>query len=141
MSVEIVFEAHGTTFDNETHRSSGWFNVELSPLGKKQSEELGKRYLNENFDAIFTSDLKRAVETAQIAFKDRNFNIIKDKRLRECNYGDFTQGPSSQVDKKVMIIGHRATQYGLENLILGKPLEEVIPALWSWQPGWKYILK
>ena len=178
MSVEIIFEAHGTTFDNEAHRSSGWFDVELSPLGKKQSKEMGKRYQNENFDTIFVSDLKRAIETAEIAFNDRNFHIVKDKRLRECNYGDFTQNPSSQVDeekskriiepfpngesytqtterikmflddlkenyqgKRVMVIGHRATQYGLENLIFGKPLEEVMPAPWSWQPGWKYILE
>lgn len=43
--------------------------------------------------------------------------------------------------KKVMIIGHRATQYGLEHWILGKPLEEVVPAPWKWQPGWRYELK
>ena len=43
--------------------------------------------------------------------------------------------------KRVMIIGHRATQYGLEHWILGKPLEEVIPAPWKWQPGWTYSLE
>ena len=42
--------------------------------------------------------------------------------------------------KKVMIIGHRATQYGLEHWILGKSLEEIIPAPWKWQPGWTYEL-
>ncbi|MCL5410910.1 MAG: histidine phosphatase family protein [Patescibacteria group bacterium] len=55
---------------------------------------------------------------------------------------DFLEDLLKKYDgKKVMIIGHRATQYGLENLILGKPLEEVIPAPWKWQPGWKYKLK
>ncbi len=44
-------------------------------------------------------------------------------------------------NKRVMIVGHRATQYALESLILGKPLEEVVPAPWSWQPGWEYELK
>jgi broad specificity phosphatase PhoE len=176
--VKIIFESHSTTFDNEAHQSSGWNDVDLSPLGIKQSEELGERYKNEKFDTIFCSDLLRCYKTAEIAFKDRNFPIIKDKRLRECDYGDLTCHPSSEVDeqkpkrihepflngesynqttakmksflddlaknydeKKVMIIGHRATQYGLENLILNKPLEEVIPAPWSWQPGWEYELK
>ena len=43
--------------------------------------------------------------------------------------------------KKIMIIGHRATQYALELWINGRPLEEVIPAVWHWQPGWTYVLK
>ncbi len=43
--------------------------------------------------------------------------------------------------KKVMIVGHRATQYALEYWIKGLPLEEVIPAPWKWQPGWIYELK
>lgn len=43
--------------------------------------------------------------------------------------------------KRAMLIGHRATQYALEHFILGKPLEEVVPAPWSWQPGWEYELK
>ena len=42
--------------------------------------------------------------------------------------------------KRVMIIGHRATQYALESLINKAPLEQVIPAPWKWQPGWKYEL-
>ncbi len=43
--------------------------------------------------------------------------------------------------KKVMILGHRATQYGLEHWIKRLPLEEVIPAQWKWQPGWEYTLE
>ena len=43
--------------------------------------------------------------------------------------------------KKIMIIGHRATQYGLEHWIKGIPLQKVIPASWRWQPGWVYKLE
>lgn len=42
--------------------------------------------------------------------------------------------------KKVMIIGHRATQYGLEHWMKGVPLLEAVTAPWQWQPGWKYEL-
>jgi 2,3-bisphosphoglycerate-dependent phosphoglycerate mutase len=176
--VTIIFESHGTTFDNENHLSSGWFDVELSPLGKNQAKELGERHINENFDAIFYSDLQRSYETGEIAFKGRGFRIIKDKRLRECNYGDFTKRSSEEVEvhkgnritmpfpngesyeqaaermksfledllknydgKKVMIIGHRATQYGLEHWIKGIPLKEAVTADWKWQPGWVYEFK
>lgn len=176
--VTIFFESHGTTTDNENHLSSGRFDVELSELGKKQSVELGKRYKDENFDAIFCSTLQRSYKTTEIAFANRNFPIIKDARIDECDYGDFTKHTSAEVDaekpkrisvpfpngesyeqttarmksflqdlfrdydgKKVMIIGHRATQYGLESLIKGIPLEEVVPAPWHWQPGWVYTLE
>jgi broad specificity phosphatase PhoE len=43
--------------------------------------------------------------------------------------------------KRVMIIGHRATQYGLERWINGVPLKEIVTAPWSWQPGWEYQLE
>lgn len=43
--------------------------------------------------------------------------------------------------KKVMIIGHRATQYGLEYWINRVPLDEIILSPWSWQPGWIYQLR
>ncbi len=172
----IIFETHGTTLDNEAHLASGHYDVALSPLGEKQSREMGERYQNDKFDAVFCSDLERSYESAEIAFGDK-FPIIKDARLRECNYGDFTRKPSEEVEKeklnrirksfpngesyeqaseriksflqdllknydgkRVMIIGHRATQYGLENLIKGVPLEEVVPAPWKWQPGWTYEL-
>ena len=175
--VQITFEAHGTSYDNEAKLSSGWYDVELSELGMKQSKELGERYKNDNFDAIFCSDLQRSYNTAEIAFAGRNLPIIKDQRLRECNYGDLTRHPSEEVEpakvdhiivpfpngesyeqtaermgsflkgllrdyegKKIMIIGHRATQYGLERWINNIPLDKSVAATWKWQPGWAYNL-
>lgn len=40
--------------------------------------------------------------------------------------------------KKVLVIGHRATQYGLEHWIKGVPLKDAVTAPWQWQPGWIY---
>lgn len=175
--VTIIFESHSTTLDNEDNLSSGHFDVELSPQGKQQAEELGRRYDGKNIAAVFCSDLRRSYETAQIAFLDRPIPIIKDPRLRECDYGEFTRYPSREVGpkkiehianpfpggesykqraekmknflsellrdyegKKIVIVGHRATQYGLEHWINGVALEKIVTAPWSWQPGWTYIL-
>jgi len=176
--VIIIFESHGTTYDNENDVSSGHADAKLSPLGKKQAKKLGERYKDKLLDAIFCSDLSRSYETGEIAFKDRNIPIIKDKRLRECDYGDFTQNPSEKVEalkekyvktpfpsgesyeqtskrmkdflldllrdydgRTVMIIGHRATQCGLEHWINGVLLKKIVTAPWEWQPGWTYHLK
>src|SRR3989344_2170903 len=172
--VIIIFESHSTTFDNEKHLASGWNDIELSHLGIKQAQQLGDRRKDEEFDAIFCSDLQRAYKTAEIAFSDK-FPIFKDKRLRECDYGDLTRHPEDEVKSlktkhiktpfpngesykqalqrmkefledllkryskkshlrgviKVMVIGHRATQYGLEYWVNKKDLAEVINAPWS----------
>lgn len=87
MSVNITYFVHGTTKDNEQHISSGWKDVDLSELGIKQSIELPSQN-NNGFDVVFCSDLKRAVRSAELSFKNE-YPIIKDARLRECNYGDY----------------------------------------------------
>jgi len=100
--ITIIFEAHGTTYDNEKGISSGHSDAQLSPLGIKQSKKMGDRYGGVRFDAIFTSDLSRAEDSAIIAF-DAKFPVVKDYRLRECDYGDFTQYPSEEVEKQKLM--------------------------------------
>lgn len=95
MPVKITYFVHGTTTDNENHISSGWKDVELSDLGIRQSEELTSLIEGKDFDIVFTSDLKRAVESAKITWGDK-YQIIPDARLRECNYGEYN-GKSSDV--------------------------------------------
>jgi glycyl-tRNA synthetase len=87
-NVKITYFVHGTTTDNENNISTGQNPGELSELGIKQSKELPKQIGNKEFDVVFCSDLKRAVESAKISFADK-YKIIEDKRLRECNYGDY----------------------------------------------------
>ena len=89
MSVTITYFVHGTTTDNENNIATGWNPGELSELGKKQAKELGELVAEQTFDAVFCSDLKRAVDSAEMAFED-TYKIMQDKRLREVNYGDFT---------------------------------------------------
>ena len=89
MSIKIMYFVHGTTTDNASKLCSGWKEAMLNDLGKEQSENLGKvsRERGDKFDIMFTSDLKRAIDSSNIAFPD--VEKIRDKRLRECNYGDL----------------------------------------------------
>ncbi|MCX6752023.1 MAG: histidine phosphatase family protein [Candidatus Nomurabacteria bacterium] len=96
MSIQITYFVHGTTTDNEKEISSGWHDVELSELGIRQSIELRNQVV-EKFDVIFCSDLKRAVDSANLAFKGMA-PIVTDSRLRECNYGELNASPSSIVE-------------------------------------------
>jgi broad specificity phosphatase PhoE len=95
--VKITYFVHGTTTDNEKEISSGWFDVELSELGIKQSIELKSLLKDKHFDVVFCSDLKRAVHSAKLTF-DGDVKIVQDKRLRECNYGEYNAKPSEVVE-------------------------------------------
>ncbi len=88
MAVSITYLVHGTTTDNEKDISSGSSDIELSDLGIQQSINLREQIDIKGFDAVFCSDLKRAVTSAKLTFEDK-VPIIVDARLRECNYGDF----------------------------------------------------
>ena len=98
VSVEIVFETHSVSVDNEREIATGWRHGELSESGRRLAAELGRRHRREPPAAVFTSDLGRAVETAQIAFGNTGVPIYLDARLRECDYGDLTGMPVSRLD-------------------------------------------
>ena len=98
MSIEIVFETHSTSTDNESGIATGWLEGRLSATGRREAEKLGERRRQDNIATVFTSDSGRAVETAEIAFGGSGIPIHKDPRLRECNYGELNGRPVPEVD-------------------------------------------
>lgn len=95
MAVHITYFVHGTTTDNEQNISSGWKDVELSALGRQQSIELKEQTKDKKFDVVFCSDLKRAHDSAKLAWEGM-YEIVPDVRLRECSYGTLN-GASSDI--------------------------------------------
>ena len=93
MSVKITYFVHGTTTDNEQHLATGWLPGELSEKGRREAKDLGKLFADQHFDALFSSDQKRAVDSARLSFGDK-YETIQDERLRECNYGDLNGTPA-----------------------------------------------
>ena len=93
MAVQLVFETHSTTLDNERGIATGWLPGELSPQGRENARELGERRRDDGIACVFTADLRRAVETVEIAFGDTGLEVRQDERLRECNYGELNGKP------------------------------------------------
>lgn len=89
MEVKIIYFVHGTTTDNASKLCSGWKEAMLNELGIEQAINLGRVIEDKNivFDKIFTSDLKRAIDSSNFAFP--KYEKECDFRLRECNYGDL----------------------------------------------------
>jgi broad specificity phosphatase PhoE len=98
--MRLVFETHATSLDNEVGLASGWFDVALSATGEEQARALGARRRADHLAAVFCSDLSRSFRTAEIAFGDRSLPIVRDARLRECDYGDLTRHPMSAIEQR-----------------------------------------
>src|SRR5262245_59713733 len=99
-TLTLVYETHATSLDNEAGVASGWFDVGLSPTGEEQARVLGVRRGGDDLAAVFCSDLTRSYRTAEIAFADRALPIVRDPRLRECDYGALTRSVMSEVERR-----------------------------------------
>ena len=177
MAIELVFETHAMTEDNEAGRATGWLPGRLSAQGREQARQLGQRRAGDGIAAVFSSDLARAAETAAIAFGPAPIPVLYDWRLRECDYGQRNGMPVAELHaarrdhldlpypggeswrqaaarvgrflgdlpsrwsgRRVLLIGHVATRWGLDHFIDGVPLERLADEDFTWQEGWEYTL-
>lgn len=93
----LVLLRHGESQWNLENKFTGFTDVELSENGVREAAEAGKRIAaaNINFDQLFTSTLKRAYQTAELALNEAGQaalleNMIKHDDLRERDYGELT---------------------------------------------------
>lgn len=98
METRIILIRHGITQWNKQRRYCGYKDIGLSRQGRCQALKLRKRLRNMNFDTVYSSDRKRALETARIIF-DKG-GIIKVKDLREMSFGMLEGSNYKQIMKK-----------------------------------------
>ena len=101
MPVELIYETHATTFDNERGIATGWRPGQLSARGRAEAAEMGKRHRGTGITAVVSSDLARAVETTTIALGDSGIPVHLDARLRECDYGELNGRPRDDLGRRV----------------------------------------
>lgn len=82
---------HGVTDWNLEGRWQGWTDTALSDTGRAQARRLEPRLVGREFDAVYSSDLQRASDTARLS----GLTPTLDARLREVNFGAFEGGLSS----------------------------------------------
>ena len=91
----LILVRHGQSFWNKEKRFTGWADIDLIEAGKSEAEHAGEliKELNIEFDAYFTSQLKRAINSLKIILKilgKENAEIIKTTALNERHYGALT---------------------------------------------------
>ena len=88
--VKFVIIRHGYSVFNKERRFTGQCDVDLDSVGFKQAQDTANYVLsNYKIDAIYSSDLKRAVDTATPVAKALNLPINTLKGLRELDVGDW----------------------------------------------------
>jgi broad specificity phosphatase PhoE len=85
----VIFIRPGETDWNQHVRWQGWVASPLNDLGKRQAERLASYIRHINLKALYTSDLKRALQTAAILTQNLGFDLIPDERLRERKIGEW----------------------------------------------------
>jgi len=85
----LLLVRHGETEFKSECRYWGHTDVNLSALGIRQAQRLRDLLAAERIDAIYSSDLKRALVTAKIVDSKHNTGIITCAELREISFGEL----------------------------------------------------
>ena len=117
---DLILLRHGQSQWNLENRFTGWVDVPLSPRGEEEARAAGEKLKGRRIDQVFTSVLKRAIDTADIAFDAAGIGPVpveRDAALNERMYGDL-QG----LDK-----AEAAKQFGADQVKLWRRSYDVRP--------------
>lgn len=90
---EVIIIRHGETAWNTEHRLQGWRDIDLNETGIQQAQALAKRLADDHhkghgkIDQIYSSDLKRAYQTAEKVAQAIGIQVAVDPAIRERNFG------------------------------------------------------
>lgn len=98
--MKLILVRHGETLSNRENRVQGITDTELSAFGRMQVEKLSESLQKESIDAIVSSPLKRAYETAQAIAQYHCVPVELEKNLQELNHGDFEDMAMEELKEK-----------------------------------------
>ena len=101
MKRHFYFFRHGQTNENKAGaKYDNRVNAYLTPDGIAQAEKIGQYLSDKNIEIVYSSPLRRAIETAQAATKNMDVQIITDDRLIETTFG-FWYGDDDEIQKRI----------------------------------------
>lgn len=100
--VKIFLLRHGECWSNRNNIVEGGLSdSKLTPEGIKQAKKLALALKKEDINAIYSSPLKRTLETAKIIAAQQKINVIDSNELREINFGNLEGKSWSSVYKTI----------------------------------------
>jgi broad specificity phosphatase PhoE len=86
----VLIVRHGESTWNREHRWQGHADPPLTRIGIAQAEELAERLSAVRLDAVYASDLRRAIETATVVARTKGLAVGADPALREIDIGEWS---------------------------------------------------
>ena len=86
----ILLVRHGETVDNARQIMQGQTQGELNERGREQARQVAERLATDPVDVIIASDLRRAIQTAEIIAAPHRLPVVTTPLLRERDWGGFT---------------------------------------------------
>ena len=123
---------HGETEWNKIGRYQGITNVPLNENGIAQAKACGNALKNVHFDRILSSDLSRALVTAETIRGNRQLEIKTDERLREINFGDWEKLLFTEIEERWPgLIDQMYRRPDIVKVPNGESFQEVQDRAWS----------
>jgi alpha-ribazole phosphatase len=127
MGTRLYLVRHGETQWNAVNKIQGHSDIPLSLDGRRQAEKLEKLISNLNIDVVYSSDLIRAVTTAEIILSELKLPINKHQNLREINFGHWEGCTFKEINEKYQEAASRWRQDpDIINIPGGEKLSEVV---------------
>ena len=102
---KLILTRHGQSTWNAENRFTGWVDINLSDIGKKEAKKSGekKKKINIKIDICYTSFLKRAIETLTIILESINLDLKFNAawQLNERHYGSLTGLNKEETKQKI----------------------------------------
>ena len=111
---KLLLARHGTTEFNTERRFMGQTDIELSAAGRRQVERLRGHLAGERIDAAYSSDLGRALVTAEVICEGRGLEIVTCPELRECDYGECEGLTFSEIGSRHPDVAARCIDFTLD---------------------------
>jgi probable phosphoglycerate mutase len=96
----VIIVRHGQTQWNLKLIRQGHLDSPLTDRGRAQAKALGERLAQERFAALYSSDLGRAIQTAQTIAAVTGHTVVTDARLRERNLGVFQGLGREEIERR-----------------------------------------
>jgi len=96
----MIFVRHGQTVWNAESRYQGHSDTDLSEVGRLQALRVADRLKCEPISAVYSSDLRRASDTAAMIAERHGLDVQTDVRLRECEFGEWEGLTVTQIKER-----------------------------------------
>lgn len=121
--MKLLLLRHGETDSNVAKRFQGQSDTPLTPKGIEQARAAARHFAGVDIAAVYTSDLRRALETARLAAP---MAAKTDPRLREINFGEWEGLTYAEIQER---FSGELTAWEANPLLVGPPKGESLSAL------------